>query len=414
MENSSGSVSSGDSLFVRINGVLPDVSGTAEAHTSISAFSSGFHLLVDAGNGVASSIKKGALDLGYKEEPDAILVTHGRREHISDIASFSSSKIFCTGECADQIAKEFPQLEKSRLSSVSPGQLFKTGPFSIVPIAADNSGDDRQGTPGSVIYVISSEDRKIVAGWDFLNLQNVNPELMWNPDLVVLGTETYNDHPSTGMISVTQAYHLVKTWNAKDCYILHYSGEKDKEDAKNQWHRGPAGPLSQEKLQRAIDDYLRMSGQEGRFSIKVAREGMVWRPAAVGRSDSEDEGPVGNKIEIEALEKYVFKIEKMRDNKLTFVLEDSINRLVNEFVNPRRGSNNNNNDDDHAHSGNYYSLHADPVKSMMMKGPELDLSVSDTIVKASITKGKKQVFADTIRVSERDAKKLARYIRENF
>ncbi|AIF85314.1 putative Zn-dependent hydrolase of beta-lactamase fold [Candidatus Nitrososphaera evergladensis SR1] len=397
-------------FFVRINGVLPDTNNGAttaagegkEAHTSISVFSDGFHLLVDAGGGVADSVKKGASDLGYKEEPDAILVTHGRREHTIDLASFSKSKIFCTSECAGQIAKESPQIDKSRFANIVPGQPFEAGPFSIVPVAADNAGDS-PGFPGSVIYVIRAGDRKVIAGWDFLSLQNASADLMWNPDLVVLGTETYNDHPSTGMISVTQAYHTVKTWNAKDCYVLHYSGEKDKEDAKNQWHRGPAGPLPPDELQKTIDDYLRMSGLDGKISIKVARQAMVWRPAATVAAESvteDDNSPVGNKIEIEALEKYVFGIEKRPDNKLMFVLEDSISRQENEFVNPRRKSSD--------------SLHADPIKSMMMKGPELDLVVSGTTVKTSIIKGKKPMFAGDIRVSERDAKKLSRYIQENF
>jgi hypothetical protein len=422
----------GNAIFVRVNGVLPDdnnnnsTDGRADktqAHTSISVFSGNFHLLVDAGSGVASSIDKGSLDIGYKKQPDAILVTNARREHISDLTYFPGTKIFCTSQCADQIANEIPQLKKdnnnSHFSTISPGEPFEVGPFSVLPVAADNSShggendnDNVPGMPGSVIYVIRIGDRKVVAGWDFINLQNANQDMMWNSDLVLFGAETYNEHPSTGMISVTEVYHLVKAWNAKECYILHYSGEKDRENAKNQWHRGPAGPLSPEELQKAIDGYLRISGQDGKFSIKVARQGLVWRPTAVegaategSAEDSSSGGAIGNKIEIEALEKYVFSIEKMPNGKLTFVLEDSINRLINEFVNPRKTT-----------QGNGKTLHADPVKSMMMKGPELNLTVSpDSTVKASITKGgKKPVFADEMRVSERDAKKLERYILENF
>lgn len=403
---------------MRINGVLPDAgsnnSGGAEgvggerAHTSISVFSGGFHLLVDAGGGVADSVKKGASDIGYKAEPDAILLTHGRREHTSDLASFlagGSAKVFCTAECAGQVAKEFPQVDKSRFApAVIPGQPFEAGSFSIVPVAADNStGGDSTGFAGSVIYVIKTTGKKVIAAWDFISLKNVDSDLMWNPDLAVFGTETYNDHPSTGMISITQAYHLIKTWNAKDCYVLHYSGEMDKEDAKNQWHRGPDGPLPPDELQNAIDDYLRMSGLKDKVGIKVARQGMVWRPSSVVAGVEEvesDNAPVGNKIEIEALEKYVFGIEKMPGNKLLFMLEDSVNRQENEFANPKRTDGS--------------SLHADAIKSMMMKGPELNLAVSGTTVKASIVKGKKAVFADDIRVSERDAKKLSRYILENF
>ena len=376
-----------DTLSVRVNGVLPDVSG-AGANTSISVFYGGFHLLVDAGSGVAGSVKKGAADLGYKERPDVILVTHARREHVADLSSFVGVPVYCTSQCAGQLPKDL------QITMVAPGQQFAAGPFSVTPVAADNAGDS-PGFPGSVIYVIGAGGKKVVAGWDFMKLVNADPNLFWNPDLAVLGTETYNIHPSTGMISVTEAYDLVRRWNAKDTCIVHYSGEKDREDARNQWHRGPDKPLPPDELQKAIDGHLRVMGQEGKFRITVAREGMVWRPA----EGSIDEGPIGKRIEVEALEKYVFALEKLPDGKLSFSVEDSINRLTQEFVDPRREGD---------------SLHTGAIKSMMMKGPELHLAVSGTTVKVEIIKGKRPMFAADMPVSERDAKRLARYISENF
>lgn len=378
-----------DSFSVRINGVLADVRG-AGANTSISVFHGNSHLLVDAGHGVAASIKKGAADLGYNERPDAILVTHAEQEHVADLPAFSGIPVYCTTECAGQL-KDL----QAKITTIVPGQQFEVGPFSVTPVAADNAGDDRPGFPGSVIYVIGAGGKKVVAGWDFLKLVDADPNLFWNPDLAVLGTETYNIHPSTGMISVTEAYDLVRRWNAKDVYIIHYSGEKDREDARNQWHRGPDKPLSPDELQTAINDHLRVMGQEGKFRIKVAREGTVWRPS----EGAVDEGPVGKRIEVEALEKYVIAIEKLPDGKVSFSVEDSINRLTLEFINPWRDGD---------------SLHTGAIKSMMIKGPELHLAVSGTTVKVEIAKGKKHVFAADMPVSERDAKRLARYLGENF
>lgn len=227
-------------------------------------------------------------------------------------------------------------------------------------------------------------------------MQTDDESILWNPDLLVLGTESYNEHPSTGMISVSEAYNIVRRWNAKLCYIVHYSGEKDIEDAKNQWHRGPAGPLSPEELQKAIDGHLQVSGREGRFIIKVAKEGMTWTPQI---EEEEREGPTGPKIEVDALDKHIFSIEKMQDGKVAITIEDSINQLTSEFVNPKlQGS----------------SLYADGIKSLMMKGPELNLSVSGNSVRIDITKGKKQVFAEDMQVTEKDSKKLIRYLQENF
>jgi hypothetical protein len=380
-----------DDLQVRINGVLPDIDTGGAANTSLSVFHQGFHLLVDAGNGVQESIKKNA-----GMPPDAVLITNAKRQHTSELPSLvkeKSAKVYCTAECAQQIAKELPSVGSSFVH-VSPGTPFEVGPFSVIPITADNAGDS-PGLPGSVIYVIRRGSRKVVAGWDFLKLPKVDDRILWNPDLLVLGTETYNEHPSTGMISISEAYDIVRRWNAKLCYVLHYSGEKDREDAKNQWHRGPARPLSPDELQKAIDDHLLVSGAEGKYVINVAREGMTWSPTEA----VEEEGPTGKRIEVDALDRHMFAIEKMDDGKVALTIEDSINRLTAEFVNPKSGEN---------------SLHGDAIKSMMMKGPELELVVSGNTVRIDITKGKKALFAGDMQVNEKDAKKIIRYLHENF
>src|SRR5918997_429093 len=388
-----------EDLTVRINGVSSHVD-PALPNTSLSVLYQGFHLLVDAGNGVEESIKRE--DPSSKYLPNAVLITHARRHHISDLPRLigENSKVFCTRECSQQIAQELPSLATSLSSSslfspINPGTPFEVGPFPIIPIAADNAGD-QPGLSGSVIYVIKAGTRKIIAGWDFLKLQTDDESVLWNPDLLVLGTESYNEHPSTGMISVSEAYNLVRRWNAKLCYLVHYSGEKDREDAKNQWHRGPEGPLSPDELQKAIDGNLQVIGREGKFVMKVAKEGMTWSPQG---ELEQAEGPIGPRIEVDALDKHIFSIEKMQDGKVALTIEDSINSLTSEFINPKlEGS----------------SLHGEGTKSMMMKGPELNLSVSGNTVRIDITKGKKQVFAEDLQVSEKDSKKLLRYLQENF
>ena len=51
---------------------------------------------------------------------------------------------------------------------------------------------------------------------------------------------------------------------------------------------------------------------------------------------------------------------------------------------------------------------------MMMKGPELNLSVSGNAVTVNITKGNKSVIAEDLQVSEKDSKRIIRYLHENF
>jgi hypothetical protein len=93
--------------------------------------------------------------------------------------------------------------------------------------------------------------------------------------------------------------------------------------------------LSPDELQKAIDDHLRLSGREGKFVIKVAKEGMTWNPQDI----IEEEGPTGPRIEIDALDKHMFSIEKMQDGKVAITVEDSINSLTSEFVNPKFSEN---------------------------------------------------------------------------
>src|ERR671933_1978105 len=129
---------------------------------------------------------------------------------------------------------------------------------------------------GSVIYIVKLINQKVIVGWDFLSLPNVDEDLLWNPDLAILGTQSYNPHPQTGMISVSEAFELIRRWNAKESYIVHYRGLSDFEEATNQWFRGPVKAMTSDELQRVIDSHLKVTGDNGKFRITVAKEGMVW------------------------------------------------------------------------------------------------------------------------------------------
>jgi hypothetical protein len=89
----------------------------------------------------------------------------------------------------------------------------------------------------------------------------------------------------------------------------------------------------------------------------------------------------------------------MQDGKVAISIEDNINSLTSEFINPKFSEN---------------SLHGDAIRSMMTKGPELDLSVSGNTVRIDIKKGKKPVFTEELPVNEKDSKKITRYLQENF
>jgi phosphoribosyl 1,2-cyclic phosphodiesterase len=458
------------SSIVRINGVLPELSTIGDTdkseraaeikrtgmatNTSCSVFVSNsasaadnkiFHLLIDAGEGVSNSL--GVMDISHSKVdsivskftenllvniPDAVLLTHSHNDHIKDLpliaAKYSERKsgtleVYSTKECREQLSNKFPDLESKTSSNnrisysiIRPNEPFSVGPISVVPISAYHSDD----APGSVIYILRFPDnKKVIMGWDFLSLaDDIDQNLLWNPDLAILGTQTYNPHPETGLISVSDAFELVRRWNAKECYIVHYRGLRDFEEAKNQWFRGPTKAMNSEELQKIINENLRITGKEGRYKIIVAKEGMIWNSK---KSDGE-KGEIqqasqvssfGNILEIESLQNYILTFEMDMKNKGTFklVIEDRINRYDLRFINP------------HLDKSNNDILHAQGEKGMFATGAELNMELlqsessekgEGTILRINVFKKKKTIFKDDILIGRRDTGRLRGYLRENF
>jgi phosphoribosyl 1,2-cyclic phosphodiesterase len=457
--------------IVRINGVLPEIStlGTEEeferaaevkrtgmaANTSCSVFVKDnttsnkeiFHLLIDIGAGVVRSLEKidlSSSNLGLSNLisksfpatntvtsiPDAILITHSHDDHIKELPliikkvfdqqSTNTLKIFYTKECHDQITAKFPELSsknnnnRNRVSFnlIQLNEPFEVGPISAIPISVYH-GDN--SPPGSVIYILKLPDkRKVIIGWDFLSLSDdVDQNLFWNPDLAILGTQSYNPHPETGLISVSEAFELVRRWNAKECYIVHYSGLMDFEEAKNQWFRGPTKAMNSEELQKIINENLKVTGKEGKFNITVAKEGMVWISGTQHEGQQPSQTSIGNVIEIESLQNYILRFENESKNHiLKLTIEDRINRFDFTFISP------------HIDKSNDKILYAQAEKGMLTKGPELKMEIiissesldkeAASMVRINASKGKKSVFKNDIVISRKDGEELRRYIKENF
>ena len=238
-------------------------------------------LLIDRGN--ANSIE------AY---PNALLLTHAHDDHIKELPQlvrhFDSSSpliLYCTKLCFHQLQHKFPELFKADtptiatnninsnakciLNLVEPDSIYEIGPFSVVPVRAFHGHDSE----GSVIYVIKygheGQVQKVLIGWDFIELYPSDKNILWNPDLLILGTQSYNPHPETGMISVSDAFSFMKDWNARECFIVHYRDLLDTKEAQNQWFRGPTNPMTAKELQETIDDNLKIISSDGTFKMKI-------------------------------------------------------------------------------------------------------------------------------------------------
>jgi L-ascorbate metabolism protein UlaG (beta-lactamase superfamily) len=429
---------------------------------------SGFHILFDLGEGVITSVEKGLSELGIEKyqvgknqgpslqsKPaagspmlstsaasesqsavlqeraaahlfDALLISHPHEDHIKDLASLirrhtsvgdqTRIRVYCTRPCEEHIMNyllSHASVTKKDIENsidfqiVTPLEPFDVGPCSIMAIQAYHGGE--WATDGAVIYIVNTLNTKIILGWDFLSLPGVNENILWNPDLLILGTETYNQHPETGMISVTEAYELVRRWNAKECYIVHYGGLNDFDEARNQWFRGPVKPMCSAELQSTVDSHLKLSG--GKYKMIVAEEGTIWtrmKDEGISRPASSEQvaSQIGNSIELEALEKYVLKVKKdEKTGKLKMVIEDRVNRYDMVFENPRLEKRDNN-----------FTLHAFGEKGMLAKGPDLvaELIRDSSILKIYIYKGKKTTFYNDILLGKNDTLKFEQYLLENF
>jgi hypothetical protein len=123
-----------------------------------------------------------------------------------------------------------------------------------------------------------------------------------------------------------------------------------------------------DELQRMIDEYLRALGDDGKFRITVAKEGMV-RTEKEGEVQQQQQQQhkiynesisAGKVLEIESPQKCILNIEDdNNDDKLKLMIEDRINRFNFEFVRPSKD----------VHSDDI--LYGQGMKGTMAKGPEL-------------------------------------------
>jgi hypothetical protein len=160
--------------------------------------------------------------------------------------------------------------------------------------------------------------------------------------------------------------------------------------------------------------------------MAVAKEGMIWdsKDAATlqmkeekmreNLQESSDQNMLSPTIEIESLQNYILRIEnEPKADKLKLMIEDAVNRYNLEFDRPRRLEKTGDSSEEEI-------IVAQGVKGMLAKGPDLRMEIAprsenDYIINARASKGKKKdVFNDEILISNINADRLKKYIKDNF
>jgi hypothetical protein len=161
--------------------------------------------------------------------------------------------------------------------------------------------------------------------------------------------------------------------------------------------------LTSQALQQKIDEQLRIAGDDGKFKVTVANEGMTWKSGINDGQIKSSALQAENPIIVESLEKYILQIGiKENENKLNIEIEDRIYRHSLEFISPFRPRSNEN------------MVFGGAVKWMMAKGPELKMEIitnsGSNLVHIEVLKGKKFMFNDDIYLSDMDAGRIKRFI----
>jgi phosphoribosyl 1,2-cyclic phosphodiesterase len=289
------------------------------------------HLLVDAGSGVAGSLKQecGSGVLAGRCAVDAVLLTHSHADRIDDLPSvvkeFGSPRVYCTQQCWEAVTRKFSDLKSVQHISVEAGKSFQIDSMKITPIGVRHSDD----ALGSVAYAAEFEDKKIIFVWDVVSFVNSSDPILRAADLVIIDAFTYNPHPETGHLSILQAYDLIKIWNPKQAYLINYSGYEDFKNQENPYARVPKKPMASAELTSQVMSDLNAWGAGWTERVKVATHGMIWR--STKQLELLSPQFTGDSVHLFTERNYVFAIKKGKKG-LEVKAETDIANLTYEFI----------------------------------------------------------------------------------
>lgn len=233
------------------------------------------HTLVDVGMGVVPSLLELERTHGVHVVHEVFL-THPHFDHFAQLDWLSMAllrngradqprplPIYATGACLERgPGRVFPHLaERSEFRAMEPGSVVETGDVMVRPFAVDHGPK----APGAVGLVVEHGGRKIVISGDFLHVPEEDDPLFSGADVCFLDANTW--HPTDGSWhrSVLADLELVRKWQPKRAYLVHYSGYEDRDH--------PDDPINGPMDLRRLREELRRTAPD--LDVQPAVHGMV-------------------------------------------------------------------------------------------------------------------------------------------
>lgn len=233
------------------------------------------HTLIDIGMGVVPSLLEFECTHNVHVVHE-VLLTHPHFDHFCQLQILAMCvqrngragqprplRVYASQDCWERgPASIFPNFaDKCEFQPVKDGETIELADARVTPVTVDHGPK----APGAMGFVVQHEGRKVIITGDFVKVRDEDNPLLRGADVCFMDANTWHPVPSVCHQTVLGCLPLVRKWNPKRTYLVHYSGYEDRdypEDAIN-------GPLEVERFRQEL---RRISGDH---DIRPAVHGMI-------------------------------------------------------------------------------------------------------------------------------------------
>ncbi len=242
------------------------------------------HSLVDVGLGVCQSL------LEFERTHDVhvvheVLLSHSHFDHVAHLDWLASAvrrngrpeqprplPVYCARPCWDLgPGRLFPWLVDKAIvhRPIAAGELVTLGDVRVTPMSVEH-GSTAPGAVGFIVeaapsLAVDGRPLKVILTCDLLRVVDPGHPAWRGADVCFIEANTWNRNPDTGHQSILDALDLVRRWQPRRTYLIHYSGFEDSRHPKSEVPR----PLTYAELADVVHRHA------PELDVRVARHGMI-------------------------------------------------------------------------------------------------------------------------------------------